>query len=81
MDKSRDTDMKVLVIGKSFTRTYGLRYVATKYHISTGNIINAILMGTEINGLCFDYPIENSKLEQYVKSKESNSERFNFEEA
>ncbi len=86
MDKSRDTEMKVLVIGKGFSKIYGLRYASQKFNISSGNIINAILMGTSINGLCFDYPEEDSKLEQYVnvknkKSKSANSERFNFAEA
>lgn len=81
MDKSRDTEMKVLVIGMGFSKVLGLRYVSNKYHISSGNIINAILTGTSINGLCFDYPLENSRLEEYVQEKQENSksERFNFE--
>lgn len=79
MDKSRDKEMKVLVIGKGVCKEYGLPYASKKYKISTGNIINAILMGSSINGLCFDYPLENSKLEEYVQKKSnSNKERFVF---
>lgn len=80
MDKSRDKGMKVLVIGNGFQKEYNLRYVSQKYNISEGNVINAIFTGTSINGLCFDYPLENSNLEAYVSEKQikSKSTRFNF---
>lgn len=83
MDKSRDKEMKVLVIGKDVSKVLGLIYASNKYHISSGNIINAILTGTSINGLCFDYPLESNRLEEYVQEKQekSKSARFNFAEA
>lgn len=63
-------DTKVLVIGKGINKVYSLSYVSQKFKISQGNIINAILSGSSINGLRFDYALENGNQE----------ENFNFDE-
>lgn len=56
---NKDESTKILVIGKGISKVYSLSYITQKYKISQGNIINAILTGSSINGLCFDYAIEN----------------------
>lgn len=59
--QSMKESTKILVIGKGESKVHSLSYVSQKYKISQGNIINAILMGTQINGLCFDYALKEEK--------------------
>lgn len=59
--QSMKESTKILVIGKGESKVHSLSYVSQKYKISQGNIINAILTGTQINGLCFDYALEKEK--------------------
>jgi hypothetical protein len=50
--------MRVLVIGKGFSKVYGMQYVAKKLKVTPSSILLAIQEGFSIKGLYFDEALE-----------------------
>lgn len=57
MHSSLDS-MRILVIGRGFSKIYGLRYLATKLGVTSSSILLAIQEGFNIKGLYFDEALE-----------------------